>query len=91
VVSSAPLALLITPQGTHEGPDAALLLALNPTDAATVLNLPAELPRGWVRYLDSAATKATPDTGEPLTDAAATVELTARGVALLGLPVGPEG
>jgi glycogen operon protein len=91
VVGTAPLAVLITPDGTQEGPDAALLLALNPTDATTVLNLPADLPRRWVRYLDSADPNPTPKTGPPLTDATATVELGGRSVALLGLPGEPEG
>ena len=54
VVGTAPLTLLITADA-HEGPDAALLLALNPTDAPATVHLPADQPHGWIRYLDSAA------------------------------------
>jgi len=89
-VDTEPLAVLITPDGTGDGPDASLLLALNPTDATATLNLPADLPRRWVRYLDSAEAGQPPDTGEPLPDTVATFELRGRSVVLLGLPVGPE-
>jgi isoamylase len=91
VVGTAPLAVLITPAGPQEGPDAALLLALNPTDASAALHLPADQPRRWVRYLDSADAAPSPEDGEPMPDEDATFELRGRSVALLGVPVGPKG
>jgi glycogen operon protein len=89
VVGTAPLTLLITADGAHSGPDAALLLALNPTDTPATIHLPAEQPRHWVRYLDSVDPGQPPTAGKPLDPADATLELRARGVVLLGLPAGP--
>ena len=91
VVGTAPLTVLITPEGQPEGPDAALLLALNPTDDPATVELPVDQPYRWVRYLDSADASPPPETGEPLPDGDATFELRGRSVALLGLPVGPGG
>jgi glycogen operon protein len=88
VVSTEPLSVRIAPDGAQEGPDAALLLALNPTDAPAVLHLPDDLPRGWVRYLDSADPGPPSEDGEPLPPAATTLEVSPRSVALLGLPAG---
>jgi glycogen operon protein len=91
VVGTAPLTILIAPEGPPEGPDAALLLALNPTDATATLSLPLDLPRRWVLHLDSAGAGSTPETGEPVPESDATVELGGRSVVLLGIPVAAEG
>jgi pullulanase/glycogen debranching enzyme len=91
VVGTAPLTVLISPDGPQEGPDAALLLALNPADAPAVVPLPADQPRRWVRYLDSADAVPLAENGAPLPDADATLELGGRSVALLGIPLAPEG
>ncbi|MEX2137556.1 MAG: glycogen debranching protein GlgX [Chloroflexota bacterium] len=84
VVGTMPLTLLITSDGPQEGPDAALLLALNPTDAPSVVHLPAEEPGGWIRYLDSADPEPTPPAGRPLRPEPATLALPGRSVILLG-------
>jgi pullulanase/glycogen debranching enzyme len=88
VVATAPLTLLITADGSDSGPDVALLLALNPTDAPATIHLPAEQPRRWVRYLDSVNPGPLPSAGKLLDPADATLDLGARGVVLLGLPAG---
>jgi pullulanase/glycogen debranching enzyme len=89
MVGTAPLTVLITPEGASEGPDVALLLALNPTDDPATVSLPAGQPRRWVRYLDSADAGPPLEIGEPLPDGDATFELRGRSVVLLGLPAGP--
>jgi isoamylase len=89
VVGIAPLTVLIAPSGLNDGPDAALLLALNPTDVPVVIQLPAEQPRRWVRYLDSADADPPQPAGHPLPEAGAGFELRGRSVALLGIPIGP--
>ena len=83
VIGTAPLTLLITGEA---GPDAALLLALNPTDAPTTVHLPADQPPGWIRYLDSADPYPHGPAGQPLASTVTTLELGARSVILLGLP-----
>jgi glycogen operon protein len=84
VVGTAPLTLLITAEGAPHGPDDALLLALNPTDAPALVHLPAELPDRWILHLDSA--DADPGRSEPIGQDARTIELRGRSVVLLGLP-----
>jgi glycogen operon protein len=86
VVGTAPLTLLITAEDAPHGPDAALLLALNPTDAPALVHLPAELPGRWILHLDSADTG--PGRSEPMAQDARTIELRGRSVVLLGLPSG---
>jgi hypothetical protein len=89
VVGTSPLTLLITADGPDGGPDAALLLGLNPSDATVTLRLPAEQPLRWVRYLDSASPGPFQAEGERLEPAEATLEVAARSVVLLGLPAEP--
>jgi isoamylase len=89
VVGTAPLTLLITPDGSADGADAALLLALNPTDAPAVAHLPADQPPGWVQYLDSADADPPTPRGRPLAADATTASLPPRSVVLLGRPASP--
>jgi glycogen operon protein len=89
VIGTVPLTLLITADGAEGGPDAALLLALNPTDAAATVHLPAERPLRWVRYLDSANPGALLPAGEVLEPADTTLEMRARSVVLLAIPAEP--
>jgi len=91
VVGTAPLTVLITSDGPQEGPDAALLLALNPTGAPSVVHLPAGEPGGWITYLDSADPEPTPLTGRPLRPELATLAVPGRSVILLGRSPKPEG
>ena len=84
LVATAPPTLLITPVGVDDGPDAALVLALNPTDAMAIAHLPLEQPGGWIRYLDSADPG---PPGRPPATEEATFELRARSVVLLGRPL----
>ena len=86
VVATAPLTLLVTHDPAGAGPDAALLLALNPTDAPAMIHLPAELPGRWIGYLDSADPDPAPPAGHPVQPDERTVELRGRSVMLLGLP-----
>ena len=86
VVGTAPLTILISPDGPTAGPDAMLLLALNPTDAPATVHLPAELPSRWILHLDSADHERAPADGRPLDPGATELELPARSVVLLGLP-----
>ncbi|MBA3688560.1 MAG: glycogen debranching protein GlgX [Chloroflexi bacterium] len=85
IVGTAPLTLQILPSVAGEGPDDALLLAMNPTDAAVVVHLPAEQPRRWLRYLNSAEADPLAAAGESLPEAEATFELPGRSVVLLGI------
>jgi pullulanase/glycogen debranching enzyme len=84
LVATAPPTLFITPAGVDDGPDAALVLALNPTDAMAIAHLPLEQPGGWIRYLDSADPG--PPGRAPATEEA-TFELRGRSVVLLGRPL----
>lgn len=91
VVSAVPLTLLLRPNAADRGPDATLLLILNPTDAETVAALPRQGPSGWIVYLDTA------DAEPPLPAGASSrghdTEVTVRGrsLMLLGLPSPPRG
>ena len=91
VVETAPLSLLIMPDGPTRGPDEALLLVLNPTDEPSVVHLPAELPGRWISYLDSADPHPAPPAGRPLRPESATVDIAGRSVVLLGRSATPEG
>ena len=91
VIGTAPLTLLIAPEGAHRGPDAALLLALNPTDESSVVHLPAEQPGRWISYLDSADPEPASPAGRPLHPEAATVDIAGHSVVLLGRSATPEG
>jgi pullulanase/glycogen debranching enzyme len=82
VLSTAPVTLLIGPDGSAEGGEMALLLALNPTDDAAIVHPPAEQPDGWVAYLDSADPEPVPAEGRPLPDGP--IHLRGRSVILLG-------
>lgn len=53
VSSEVPLGLLLTPSAGGAGPDAALLLGLNRSDAAVSLPLPAAWPGAWSVLLDT--------------------------------------
>ena len=86
VVGTGPLTVLILPSDPGEGPEDALLLALNPTDAPAVVHLPADQPRRWIRYLDSAGGDPPVPSGEPLPEGETSFDLRGRSVALLGLP-----
>ncbi|MEO8639210.1 MAG: glycogen debranching protein GlgX [Chloroflexota bacterium] len=86
VVDTAPLTMLILPSGPREGPDDALLLALNPTDVTAVVHLPADHPRRWILHLDPADPEPLMLAGRPMPPDDATFELRGRSVALLGLP-----
>jgi hypothetical protein len=88
VVGTAPLTLLITATGTDGGPDAALLLALNPADAPADVALPAEQPDAWVRHLDTADPELLSE-GVPLPNGVGAFTLRGRSVVLLGLPRSP--
>jgi isoamylase len=90
-VGTAPLTVLISPDSPCDGPDAALLLALNPTDAPSVVNLPAGEPGDWIRYLDSGDPEPTVPEGRPLRDVTGLLTLPGRSVVLLGRPVKNEG
>jgi glycogen operon protein len=90
VVGSAPLALLITATGTDDGPDAALLLALNPADGPADVALPAAQPFEWVRHLDTADPDLISE-GVPLPEGAGAFTLGGRSVVLLALPRPPAG
>ena len=83
VVGEAPLTLLISGASDGPGPDAALLLALNPTDAPLPLQLPGDDPAAWVLHLDSAE-PGVPDTPRPLRGP--TFAVSGRSVVLLGRP-----
>ena len=89
VLGTAPLTVLISPDGPPEGPDAALLLALNPTDAPSAIHLPATEPGDWIRHLDSADTEPMPPAGHPLRPDLATLAISGRSVILLGLSPRP--
>jgi isoamylase len=82
VLRTAPLTLMIEPDGAAEGGETALLLALNPTDQAAIVDPPAAQRDGWVAYLDSADPKPLPPEGRPLPDT--TIQLGGRSVILLG-------
>jgi hypothetical protein len=90
VLGTAPLTVLVLPSGPGEGPDDALLLALNPTDDPLPVHLPADQPRRWIRFLDSASgVSAAP--GEALPGGETSFELRGRSVVLLGLPAARVG
>jgi isoamylase len=82
VIATTPLTLLITPEGSREGADAALMLALNPSDEAVILHPPADHHDGWVVYLDSADPDPGPAEGRSLLGGP--VQLAGRSVILLG-------
>ena len=86
IVGTAPLTLLISAEGSPQGPDAALVLALNPTDAPAAVHLPAELPGGWIRYLDSADAEPPPSAGEAIQVDQRTIDIRGQSIVLLGLP-----
>jgi pullulanase/glycogen debranching enzyme len=86
VVGTAPLILLLAPDGADEGPDDALLLALNPTDAPATVHLPADQPGPWICYLDTAAPSSPAKGGQVVASGATSVELGGRSVILLGRP-----
>jgi glycogen operon protein len=86
VVANAPLTLLIRRNGAGVGPDAALLLALNPTDAPASVHLPAQLPGPWIRYLDSADPAPVRTEGVAVEPDRRTIHIRGRSVLLLGLP-----
>ena len=91
VAGTAPLTLLITPKNPADGPDDALLLALNPGDAPAVVHLPAGQPDGWITYLDSGDPEPQPPGGRPLQDATGLLSLSGRSVVLLGHAARPGG
>jgi isoamylase len=89
VVSAAgtdPLTLLITPTDPADGPDGALLLALNPTDAPAVVHLPADHLGDWIIYVDSADPEPIPPGGRALRDLTGPLPLPGRSLVLLGRP-----
>jgi glycogen operon protein len=90
VAGSTPLTLLITPLDPVDGPDGALLLALNPGDAPAMVHLPADQPGGWMTYLDSGDPEPIPPGGRPLRDVTDLVPLPGRSVVLLGRPAKPD-
>jgi isoamylase len=89
VVGVAPLALQIGPEHGDDGPDAALLLALNPSDGPAAAHLPADEPGGWAVLLDTADPEPLPPGGRTLAIAEETYELRARSVVLLARPASP--
>jgi isoamylase len=91
VVSPAPLCLLLRPDAADPGPDAALLLIFNPTDAEAAAALPDLGPPGWIVYLDTADAEPPLPAGVPLDEAATAVTVRGRSVMLLGLPSPPGG
>jgi isoamylase len=91
LAGTAPLTLLITPKDAADGPDGALLLALNPSDAPTVVHLPADQPGGWIMYIDSGDPQPTTAGGRPLRDVTGPLPLPGRSVVLLGRPAKPGG
>jgi len=82
VVASSPLTLLITPDSQPDEGDAALLLALNPSEEDAVVRPPAAHPDDWVMYLDSAESAPAPPLERPLPNGA--IPLRGRSVVLLG-------
>ena len=86
VVGEAPLTLLISGPSDGPGPDAALLLALNPMDGAMALGLPGEDPAAWVLLLDSGNPGVAEPAAQPLAVNGSTLEMTGRSVILLGRP-----
>jgi isoamylase len=91
VEGTEPLTLLITPEDPADGPDDALLLALNSSDAPAVVHLPADQPGGWITYLDSGAPEPTPPGGRPLRDVTGLLPIPGRSVILLGRAAKPGG
>jgi isoamylase len=91
VVGTAPLTLLITPEGPADGPDGALLLAMNPSDVPAVVYLPADQPGGWITYLDSDDPEPTPPGGRPPRDVTGLLPMPGRSVVLLGRSAKPGG
>jgi len=91
VAGIAPLTLLLTPEGLTAGPDDALLLALNPSDAPAVIHLPADQPGGWITYLDSTDPEPMPSGGRPLHDVTGLLPMPGRSVVLLGRSAKPGG
>ena len=87
VVGDAPVALVLRAEPGVGGPDAALLLALNPTDAAAQLRLPGDGEGGWVVLLDSSVPASNGDVPTPA--AVGTYEMDERSVVLLALPGEP--
>jgi isoamylase len=83
VVAEASLTLLISRTGDEPGPDAALLLALNPGEAPLSVQLPGDGQSGWILHLDSAE----PEVAELRRRVhGSTFEMSGRSVVLLGRP-----
>jgi hypothetical protein len=84
-----PLRLLLEANDPDPRPDAALLLALNPTDAPVIVELAGGLA-GWQLLLDSgeAEPRSLDAPGPPL-NVGASYEMPGRSVVLLARP--PEG
>jgi isoamylase len=91
VAGTAPLTLLITPLDAVDGPDAALLLALNPSDAPALVRLPADQPGAWITYVDSGDPEPIPPGGRPLPDVIRNLPVPGRSVLLLGRSAKPGG
>ncbi|MEO8251191.1 MAG: glycogen debranching protein GlgX [Chloroflexota bacterium] len=85
----APPALILRAEPGDPGPDAALLLALNPTDAPLSLGLPSDPAAGWTVLLDSADPDP-PSEGPdwPVTNGVS-YEMRGRSVVLLARPAEP--
>ena len=88
VVGEAPLTLLIRRASDEPGPDAALLLALNPTDSSLPLHLPGDDPAAWILHLDSAEAEVAEPAAHPGAVSGSTFEMRGRSVVLLGRPSG---
>jgi pullulanase/glycogen debranching enzyme len=89
VLEGPPLRLLLEANDPDPRPDAALLLALNPTDAPVIVELAGGLA-GWQLLLDSAeAEPLSLDAPGPPLNVGASYEMPGRSVVLLARP--PEG
>jgi len=89
VLEGPPLRLLLEANDPDPRPDAALLLALNPTDAPAIVELAGGLA-GWQLLLDSAeAEPLSLDAPGPALKVGASYEMPGRSVVLLARP--PEG
>ncbi len=82
VIADSPPSLLLQAGPGDAGPDAALLLALNPADAPAILPLPDDGAAGWLVLLDTA------DAVPPVANAPARAgyQMRARSVVLLARP-----
>jgi isoamylase len=87
MISESPLSLLLQAEAGDPGPDAALLLALNPADAPATLRLPGDGPAGWLVLLDSADPEPpVADGPDRSTNEGASYEMRGRSVILLARP-----